>query len=65
MDCLDNLHRRANDLKLIASSPRVCLPLAGFICQVQHVDVLPASITLHDHPLLLACLDGVVTPSCS
>ncbi len=34
------------------------LPLASFICQVQHVDVFPASVTLHDHPLLLACLDG-------
>ncbi len=34
------------------------LPLAGFIRQVQHVDVLPGSVTLHDHPLLLACFDG-------
>jgi len=36
----------------------VRLPLAGFIRQVQHVDILLASVTFHDHPLLLACLDG-------
>jgi hypothetical protein len=34
MNCPDTLHQQADDLKLIASSPRVRLPLASFIRQV-------------------------------
>jgi len=35
----------------------VCVSLWR-VSSVQHVDVLHASVTLHDHPLLLTCLDG-------